>query len=313
MKNSKYIITLLLGILFIFNSCQKDQYDMGELVAPTSVNLTYEIIGVDAENPFGDGSGVVNFTATADNEITFTFDFGDGKDKQVVADGKVTHQFSINGTVTYNVTVSAVGTGGITSTKTLQVEVFSSFSDDEALEFLTGGGSKSWFWAADQPGFAGLGPTTEDSENGEFTYAAWWSTAAWDPDKACMYENTEFVFTKTDNGLTFEQISGPGFIPGTYAGDIGVPGDVCIGEDVAPNLYGVKNVSFSPSSSPASIAGSYRGTTMSMSDGGFMCWFVGTSEYDIIEVTENILRVRIKEDDTYSWYHTFTNVKPEQK
>ena len=32
---------------------------------------------------------------------------------------------------------------------------------------------------------------------------------------------------------------------------------------------------------------------MNFSDQGFMCWWVGTSEYDIIEVTENILKVRI--------------------
>ena len=160
---------------------------------------------------------------------------------------------------------------------------------------------------------AGLGPTAEDYGNLEYTWPAWWQIAAWDPDKACMYE-AEFVFTKTETGgLTFEQTTGPAFVPGTYAGKIGVEGDVCHGEDGAPDLYGVKNVSFSPSSSEAAIDGGYRGTTMNFSDGGFMCWWVGTSEYDIIEVTDNILRVRIKEDDTYSWYHIFTSTKPEQK
>jgi hypothetical protein len=91
-----------------------------------------------------------------------------------------------------------------------------------------------------------------------------------------------------------------------------VEGNDCYGEDVVPSLYGVKNVSFSPSNSIATIPGGYRGTTMSFSDGGIMCWYVGTSVFEIIQVTENILKLRVEEDGTYAWYETFTTVKPEQ-
>ncbi len=312
MKNlSQYISVILIGLLVIISSCQKDDYEMGDLISPTNVTITYEIVGVDAENPNGDGSGLVYFTATADNAITYNFSFGDGKNNETAADGKITHQFSINGVNTYNVSVSAVGTGGITSTKSDKVEVFSNFIDEEALEFLTGGSSKTWYWAADQPGHAGMGTQAEDYGNLDYTFASWWSIGPWDSDKACMYE-AELVFTKTDNGLTYEQTTGMAFIPGTYAGKIGVEGDVCHGEDVATDLYGIKNVLFSPSSSRASIDGGYRGTTINLSDGGFFCWWVGTSEYDIIEITDNILRVRIKEDNETAWYHIFTSVKPIQ-
>ncbi len=309
----KYNLILFLsvfGIMFITNSCQTDEYDLGELVAPTNVTVSYEIVGANAENPYGDGSGMVNFTATAENAITYTFDFGDGSGKTTSASGMIAKRFSITGTNAYMVTVQAVGTGGITSTKTTQLEVLSTFEDAEAVQYLTGGSSKTWYWASDQPGFAGLGPTSDDYGNAEFTWAAWWSIAANDPDKACMY-SAEFVFTKTATGMTFEQTTGPAFIPGTYAGKIGVQGDVCHDETVATPLYGVKNISLSPSSSNASIVGQYRGTTMTFSNQGFMCWWVGASEYDIIQVTDNILKVRIKEDETFSWYHTFTSVKPE--
>jgi len=295
-------------VLFI-GGCQKD-HQLGELVTPTNLNLSFEVQGADEANPNGDGSGIVEFTASADNAITYYYEFGDGKDKSVAPDGKISHQFSETGVNTYNVTVFAVGTGGIQSSLSSQVEVYSSFTDEEAVVFLTGGSSKSWYWAVNVPGFTGLGPTDEDYGNLDYTWASWWQIGANDPAKECMY-SAEFVFTKTDNGVTFEQVTGPAFIPGTYAGKIGVEGDVCHGEDVATTLYGVKNVSFSPSSSKASIDGEYRGTTMSFSDGGFMCWWVGASEYDIIEITENLLRVRIKEDNTYAWYHTFTTEKPE--
>jgi hypothetical protein len=310
-KYSIHILLIIFGTLIFSISCQKDEYDLGEIVAPSNVSLSYEIVGADAENPNGDGSGFVNFTATATNAITYNFDFGDGSDIVTSASGKVTKRFSITGTNTYNVTVNAIGTGGITSSKADQVEVLSTFEDADALQFLTGGSSKTWYWAYDQPGHVGLGPATENGENNEITYDAWWSIGPNDEEKSCMYVS-QMVFTQTESGgLTFEQISGPAFIPGAYAGVIGVTGDVCHGEDVVPNIYGVKNVSFAPSSSEASVLGEYRGTTMNFSDGGFMCWWVGKSEYDIIEVTDNILKVRIQQDDEFAWYHTFTSVQPE--
>jgi PKD repeat protein len=307
MKNLKYIVILLLGFQLVFSGCEEDNYELGELITPTNVDVTFELVGADSENPYGDGSGVVNFSATADNEITFNYLFGDGKNNEIAADGNIAHQFSKNGINTYNVTVIAVGTGGVSASKTVQVEVFSSFTDDEALELLTGGSSKTWYWAADQQGHVGLGPNFEDAGK---AFAAWYQAAPF--EKTCMYD-AEFVFTKTaDGGMTFEQTAGVAFIPGTYAGKIGVAADECFGEDVVPTLYGVKNVSFSPASSIATVDGGYRGTSMSFSDGGAMCWYVGASEYEIIEVTENILRVRIEEDETFAWYHIFTTEKPVQ-
>ena len=308
---SQYMIIVLSGLFLIISSCDK-QYELGELTTPTNVTVSHEVVGVDNENPNGDGSGLVEFTATADNAITYSFDFGDGNDIEVAAGGKIVHRYSIPGLVTYDVVVSAVGTGGITSSKSDQVEVLSSFSDPEALEFLTGGDSKSWYWASDLIGHAGMGPVYDDYGALDYTWPNWWQIGAWDADKACMYA-AEFVFTKTGSGFTYEQISGPAFIPGTYAGTIGVEGDVCHGEDVAPALYGVKNATFAPSSTKASIDGGYRGTSFKISGGGFMCWWVGASEYDIIEITDNILKVRIEEGEAAAWYHTFTSVKPVQK
>ena len=80
------------------------------------------------------------------------------------------------------------------------------------------------------------------------------------------------------------------------------------------DIEGVKNVSFSPSSSIATIDGAYRGTTINYSDGGFMGFYAGTSEYEIIEITENVFKVRLQQANNpeYAWYHIFTNVKPEQ-
>ncbi|SHF08846.1 Glycosyl hydrolases family 16 [Mariniphaga anaerophila] len=305
MKNLKYILILLLGFQLVFTGCEEKNYELGELVTPSNVEVTFEVVGVDEENPYGDGSGIVNFVATADNEITFNYLFGDGKDNKVAPDGKTSHRFSRPGVNTYNVTVAAVGTGGLSASKTIQVEVYSSFSDEEALELLTGGSSKTWYWAADQPGHIGLGPNSDVEGK---TFADWYNAAPY--EKECMY-SAEFVFTKTGDGeMTFEQTVGPSYIPGTYAGKIGVGADACYGEDVVTNMFGVKNVSFSPASSIATEAGGYRGTSITISDGGTLGWYVGKSEFEIIQVTNNILKVRIEEDSEYAWYQTLTSVKP---
>jgi hypothetical protein len=308
--SSKYAIGILAGILIFTIGCQKE-YQLDELTTPSNVTVTYEIVGVDGENPYGDGSGIVHFTANAQNAITFYYDFGDGKNNQVAPGGKTTHQFSINGVNKYNVKVHAVGTGGIQSTTATQVEVFSSFADDEAAQFLTNGGAKSWYWAADQAGHLGLGPNDQVYENGQHTYADWYQAVPWEKIESSLYE-CELVFTLDNGKLTFEQKNptGEAFIQGFYSEALGLGAEGSYPFDIE----GVKNVSFSPSSSIATEDGQYRGTTMNFSDGGFMGFYAGSSEYEIIEVTDNILVVRMVQanEPLFAWYHTFTPVKPEQ-
>lgn len=306
LKYYRYISVIFMSLMVLLGACE-DDYELGKLTVPANVTVSFEVVGVDEANPNGDGSGMVNFTATADNEISFNYIFGDGTNNEVSPDGKIMHRFSKPGVNTYTVTVVAVGSGGLSSSKSIQVEVFSSFSDEEAVQFLTGGASKKWYWAADQPGHTGLGPNTVDGTN--HTFPQWYSAAPF--EKECMYD-AEFVFTQTNDGVTFEQTAGVAFIPGTYAGKIGVEGDECHGEDVVPDIYGVKNVSFAPANSIATIDGGYRGTSFTISDNGFMCWWVGTSTYEIIQVTDNILKVRVEEDGTFAWYHTFTSEKPSE-
>lgn len=315
-KYSIHILLIIMGTLIFSVSCQKDEYDLGELVAPTNLGMTYEIVGADAENPYGDGSGWVNFIVSADGAINYVIDFGDGQDKATSTSGIMSHQFSTTGINTYNIKVQASGIGGITTVKYNQVEVLSLFEDPDALQYLTGGDTKTWYWAYDQPGHVGLGPVADDYGNLDFTWPNWWSIGANDPDKACMYD-VELVFTKIEDGMIYQQMNGPAFVPGLYADELGVTGDVCympgeIDQLTEELLYGMKVVTFAPSSTLAAEAGGYRGTAMKFSDNGFMCWWVGASEYDIIEVTDNILRVRIEQGDSGAWYHTFTSIKPEE-
>ena len=312
MKYSAYIIFLIAGLMLTLSACQKDQHDLGDLKAPSNLVVSFTIVGADAENPNGDGSGLVEFKATASDAISFYFDFNDGKDKKVAPDGTYTNRFSTPGLNEYNVIVYAVGTGGITSSKSTAVEVVSDFNDVEAVAFLTGGSSKSWYWAADQVGHLGLGPNNFDYEPGSWTWPQWYQAAPWEKAATSMYD-CEFVFKMDGDHVTFEQLNptGEAFIQGIYSEALGLGSEGSYPFDID----GVKNVTFSPSESIATIDGDYRGTTMTYSDGGFMGFYAGSSEYEIIEVSESLLRVRMVQanEPLFAWYHIFTNVKKKKK
>lgn len=311
MKKIKYILGLFLTLSLLVG-CEEENYEFGEIITPSSVEITAQIVGQDADNPNGDGSGLVNFTATAENEITFKFDFGDGF-SGVNNLGQISHQFTKVGVNSYTVVVNAIGTGGITTSTAISLDVFSNFEDQEAKDFLSGGpgNSTTWYWAADKPGNIGLGPN-EVMGDGSHTYPAWFSSDAWHADKLCMYD-AEFEFSQSADGvLNFEQKMDIAYIPGGYAATIGVDGDICHGSDVVPSLSGIKEVALAPASSIATNDGTnpeYRGTSMNFSDGGFMCWYVGNSNFEIIEITSNSLYVRVTEPG-FAWYCKFQTQDP---
>ncbi len=315
MKHIKYIIAIFTMILL--SSCDNNDYSFGEIVSPTDVKITYKIVGVDTENPYGDGSGYVDFTVTAQNAITYQIAFGDGK-KAVAPSGKVRNQYAKTGVQKYLVTVTAIGTAGIGTTATTEVEVYSSFSDAEAENLLAGknvGDSKKWYWAADKEGYAGLGP--QEAEDGTDYFGAWWNATPFDKTRTCMFDNS-FIFSRTDKGITFKQTANVVFVPGAYASVLGIDGDQCHGKDVIPSLEGMKKVSFAPSSSKAGTKGTYnekpyRGTSFTIADKGMMGWYVGSSTYDIVSLTETTMVVRvIQPNSVFAWYHIFTTTKPKE-
>jgi beta-glucanase (GH16 family) len=309
MKKNIFITTLLAGILFLFNSCE-EEYSLDNLVTPSNVTISYEITGQDDDNPYGDGSGEVTFTATADDEINFVYYFNDGSDEEVSSDGSTTHSFTTNGIVTYNVTVAAIGTGGISSTASTQVEVYCSFSDEEAVEYLTGGSSRTWYWAADESGHLGLG-YNNTAYGDDYYWASWWQATAWEKSSTDLYD-CEFTFTYSNGEVTFEQINenGTAFIQGLYVDDYGYDEEGSYEFDID----GVKTVTLSAASSIATEVGEYWGTAMKFSDDGFFGFYVGTSSYEIVSISDTELIVRCVQANytDFAWYHTFTTTKPSE-
>ena len=110
----KYIIrpTAILFCFFIFIGCKKT--DNGGNTTPTNLVIITDISS--------DGSGTVAFTATADNAVSYDYEFGNGEVRTVVS-GIVTYIYTLEGSHTYPVTVTAKSSSGLKIKKTVDITV----------------------------------------------------------------------------------------------------------------------------------------------------------------------------------------------
>ncbi|MFT7049852.1 MAG: hypothetical protein ACJAZK_000441 [Psychroserpens sp.] len=330
MKNIIKIATLILT-LALFVNCQEDEAEVGAIIVPTNLVITADILGLDAENPNGDGSGFVNLTASADNALSYNFQFGDGTESAVPS-GVKTHRYSVVGLNTYTVVVSAVGTGGVLTTGTIDVDVFSSFSDLEAKVFLSGGegNSKIWYPKLDEAGHLGVGPNLiQDGADDGALNGHWFpqydSTAAFgkcgSDDSDCFCNFTLSFALSTDETLTFNQNNnGQTFFnwaSGSAVGQtFGQFEDTCFDFDTS----GESEVSLVPTSTDWSQVAdpdfpAPRGTVMNFSNDGFMGYYTGVNSYEILEVDNNYLYVRFFDaaNPVLAWYQKFTTTLPTQE
>jgi len=126
--NIKYNFGIFFLLLFVVSSCSEDNYSFGDLTAPNNVVITAVIVGKDAANPDGDGSGKVNFTVSGNNILGAKIDYNntDPNDWVILPNSnKVTATFKTEtaGVNTYTVTVIASGVGGTSTTVTTTVTV----------------------------------------------------------------------------------------------------------------------------------------------------------------------------------------------
>lgn len=316
MKNILKFVTVI-ALLFMV-SCQEDIYTFGDIDTPSNFVVTAQVIGQNATTaPNGDGSGKVLFTAKADNAISYRYIFGDGTTTNAPS-GIFEKRYNQTGLNTFTVTVIATGKGGVAATTTLDVTILSNFEDPEAVQFLTGGSQKTWYFSASEPGHLGVGPnSTDDTQN---YFPLWYQAAPWEKaasaESSCLYAN-ELVFSKVGNQLKFQlNNQGQTFFNKDFQSVVGGTAgyDFCYNY----NAGGLKNVNLGPSesvimSSP-SAATRTRGTMMNFSDGGFMGYYIGQSSYEILSISETrmVVRAVMGGNPALAWYHTFTSVQPTQ-
>ncbi|MBF4516470.1 family 16 glycosylhydrolase [Flavobacterium sp. ANB] len=316
--SKKIIINIVsLFAILLMTGCQKDDYTFGSIEAPTNLKITAEIVGKTTNAPDGDGSGMVKLTATADNAVSFKYVFSDGTSENSPS-GKFTKRFTKTGVNTYTVTLIANGRGGIASNITLDVTVLSNFSDDEAVQLLTSGTSKKWYWSASEPGHLGVGQN--DADAAKNYYANYYQAGAFEkaasPASSCLYDNV-LTFSLDGEQLKFQLDNGGStFFNAAFASVAGgsSPDDACL----SYNAGGIKTVSLSPSESVVSKnpdhATQTRGTMLNFSDGGFMGYYIGQSSYEILSITANrmVVRAVMGGNPALAWYHIFTTTKPTQ-
>jgi beta-glucanase (GH16 family) len=108
-------LSYLLFLILISSTCKKAGANNSNTpTAPTNLIIT--------ANVNSGGSGAVDFTASAENAISYVFEFGNGEIK-TVASGVINYQYTSSGTNNYTVTVTATSNSGLTLKKSIQVSV----------------------------------------------------------------------------------------------------------------------------------------------------------------------------------------------
>lgn len=312
-KINKFIF--LFASLLLFVNCQEDEETFGEIKTPTNLQITAEIVGKTADAPYGDGSGVVKFTTTADNAVSYKYVFSDETSINAPS-GIYDKRFTRTGVHTYLVNVIASGAAGVSSNTTIEVEVLSNFTDDEAVQFLTGGTSKQWYWSAAEPGHLGVGQNDDDITKNYFAnyYQAAPFEKAASTDSSCLYENV-MTFSLDGTTLKYElDNGGQTFFNSAFQSVAGGSAgfDFCYNYDTS----GLKTVALGPSESIVATTNptQTRGTMMNFSDGGFMGYYIGQSSYEILSITANrmVVRAEMGGNPALAWYHIFTTIPPVQ-
>jgi hypothetical protein len=281
-----------IGCLTLLSACKKEEYSFGELKNPSGLALTTALQGAATATPNGDGSGNVSITLAASNVINFKVDFGDGQ-TQIVSPGTLVHQYANPGTFEYTITVTANGKGGAVSNLSKKITVLRLFNIPTAIMTgLTGGTSKIWIADKNAWGHIGVGPATS-------FYPEWYGAAA-NSRTAAEYDD-ELTFSKTGpNSISLVlDNKGQTFIIPDYAGYYSLAGGMN-----TLSTTGAKALAFTDATSNTTSANSTR-IKFTVPGHGLLSWGVGTSTYEIMEITATTLFVRSIGADGNAWYQKF--------
>jgi len=286
MKNFKYIITFL-SLILLFSSCEKETFEFGDIVTPSDLQISAQIVGADATNPFGDGSGEVIFTATASDVITYKYIYN-GSESMVPA-GTKKYSFGITGTNKYTVTAVAIGTGGVSSSASIEVEVLALYAPPaDLLTMLTADSSRTWRLKAEGAGHFGVGPA-------DAVLPLWWAADPYAKDGNGAYDdrfifNIDGTFTHITNGTAYGQ-------SGAMSQDIG---ETSL-EPNSDNEY--VNYPLDNYTEGWSLSAPGGQETLTFSNIGYHGFYVGGDHsYTILSRSENEMSLRTVGADGNGWF-----------
>lgn len=303
MKNILKFKMLFFASLLFAVGCSEPDYEMGDLTAPTNIVVETHIVGQDEANPYGDGTGEVQITVTADNAIAYKIDYGSTATVDLVPfSGQTTRRYTKTGVNTYILTIVAYGAGGTASNLTHEVTVESVFNPAiEIVSALVGDGSKTWVVDKPNAGHFGVGPWSDSSVIPE-----WWSAG---PNEKvgsadCFYSATFTFIREGENNFSLDVDTPDGAF--TKTGDLTtLPGIPASGDEGCYDYDGgTSDFSFAPSSTsiPAS-APSTKTSIILSSTNTFIGYGAVQKEYEILEITPDMLYLRVQGTETgNAWY-----------
>ena len=293
MKNKFKLLSLFsLLVILGFTSCQKEEYSFGSMKTPTALVLTTTVAGVDNANPSGNGTGLVTINVKATDALTYKVDFGDGN-TEMVPSGVITYKYTSPGTSDYNITVNAIGTGGIISNTSKKITVFVAFTIPTAiLQNLTGGSSKIWMCDKAADAHFGVGPSD--------AFAPIWYAAGPNSRASDGFYDDEVTFSKDANNNVSMDLDNKGttFVLGAAVSYYGLSGP----EAQYPiATKGVKRLSFMDATSSSTAANSTRIQFM-VPGNGLVLIGMGSNKYEILALTSTTMILRTIGADGNSWY-----------
>ena len=147
-KEFKPMFILLFLVSIVSWSCSDGSSSNDTaVITPTNLVVTSEIVGQSANQPTGDGSGVLHLNIIANNATSYKISYGDGTTQNATS-GRNTYTYKIAGTYTYTITVTAFNGASSIST-TLSIRIAAGTSPIWSDEFNTDGAPNSSNWGYD--------------------------------------------------------------------------------------------------------------------------------------------------------------------
>jgi len=289
------------ALLIIFSTliftCESEEYEFGDISTPTNLLISVEVQGADEDNPNGDGSGFVTFTATADNAISYTFKHN-GINYSTPG-GVFNHRFTNLGTFTYNLEVTASGTAGVMTNSSILVDVLYTFEPPaELLESLTTG---VWRIKAEDEGHVGV-HLASSFHDGINSFPVWYSASPYDKIDTGMYDD-RLIFL-SDGTMEYET-SGAILGKKTAIDDAYPNNNPYEADDVDNDEYFYYPAE--PFISNWSISESDGYLVINLTGNGFTGFFVGGNSYSIMYRSSTEMYLKTIGFDNNAWYTKLTN------
>ncbi|PSL50327.1 hypothetical protein CLV51_1011672 [Chitinophaga niastensis] len=276
-KQIKLFTRLFLATLLLLSSCKKDDYSFGDVITPSKPALNISVVGKDATHPYGDGSGSILLSVTADHAFNYKVDFGDGQPAKIATSNEFAYQYKHTGNKQFTITVTAAGKAGVSSVNTADLTVYRAFTPDPGLvTMLTNNSSKKWRVDKDAPGHLGV------SDAAVFT-PAWWAAAPNEKAGLGIYDD---VYTFTAAGNVFSHKTN---------NDLFGKKEYLV--DFDPTLTGTGDYTLTgPKAADYTETFGYDGSAteefITFSNKGHLGMYLGVHKYQVLERTDTHMSLR---------------------